>query len=172
MATLEELTERIVQLEQRLAAPSHLSPTIGGSLLQIDHLKVLGEQNIIKVYTQKEVVKNGGVNVAGTWEIDYSAQKFSEVYACIPIFQGFAVIGIGENEDFHKPHHATDVRGIPQIVHVQVDHFDKQKASGRTYCSESGEPTGQLLFGKFTEGNGDTEGDNTVLFTLLVLGKG
>jgi len=101
-----------------------------------------------KVY-RDIVMTNGGISTEGKRQVNYPGD-FSEVYDCFVILQGHSLTST------YKPGpHWADVRGIPQLVYVKVESFDKDKAVVVVYSSES-EAAG--------------EADNSVMFTLVVIG--
>ena len=131
-----------------------------GSLTVANDLKVTkigGTQNILKVVTQTMAVTNAGQNAPKTWSYTYP-QPFVEVYAAYVVLQGFSIWGYGGNTDFtpSSSHHNKDVNSIPQHAYVRLTSQTNTSASGVAYCSES-------LVGN--------ESDNTILFTLVVLGR-
>lgn len=117
-------------------------------------LQVDGAQNIIKVKTFTLAVKNKAKDTANTWSVDYTDQKFTEVYAVFVNLQGFSLWGNDAN--FASWGHVTNNEAIPQHVFARVTASDTKTASGTSYCSES---------------KADGELDNTVLFTVVVMGR-
>jgi len=103
----------------------------------------------IKVYSN-QTVKNSGVHKEGKWEKDLS-DDFSEVCDCFVMLQGFSLW-----DDFRpgELRHVKSDMAIPQMAYVKVTHYDK-KVEVVGYCSESSK---------------DAEDDNTVMFTLVVVG--
>ncbi len=118
------------------------------------NLNVQGGQNIFAFRQFTQVVTNAGANAPGTWTVNYSG-IFSTVYSAFAVFQGFSIWSNTVAFDNH-PHGETNVDTIPQHAFVRVDNFDANGASGVAYCSES---------------DASLEGDNCVLFTLVVVGR-
>ncbi len=118
------------------------------------NLNVQGGQNIFAFRQFTQVVTNAGANSPGTWTVNY-AGIFSTVYSAFAVFQGFSIWSNTVAFDNH-PHGETNVDTIPQHAFVRVDSFDANSASGVAYCSES---------------DASLEGDNCVLFTLVVVGR-
>ncbi len=127
---------------------------VTGPLQVTGGLQVTGPQNLMKVKTFTLAVKNGGNGVAGTWNVDYTDQNFTEVYTVFVTFQGFSMWPNDVN--FATWGHAADGNVIPQHAFARVTSSDLKKAVGQTYCSES---------------NAGNEGDNTVLITVVVMGR-
>jgi hypothetical protein len=119
-------------------------------------LTVTGDHNLLKTWSAQAVCTNSGADRAGSWKIDYSGQ-FSSVYTAFVILQGFSIWNPGSVAAFWAGgRHARGDNAIPQHCWARVDGFNTYEAYGQTYCSES------------VAGN---EGDNSVLFSLVVLGR-
>jgi hypothetical protein len=119
------------------------------------NLVVDGTQNLVKVKTARQAVTNAGLNVAGTWTMNYPGE-FSVVYTVFVVLQGFSIYG-GAVDAVNPSHHDTSDGAIIQQAYVKVKTFDNNSATIEAYCSES---------------NVFNEGDNQILFTVVVLGKG
>lgn len=121
-------------------------------------LIVRGNQNIFKIKTYTKAVLNSGINQPGRWEIDYQGH-FSEVYDAFVVLQGFSFWNYSDNINFNPDsnYHSESTAAIPQHVFVRLEGKDNNHAWGVSYCSES---------------HADWEVDNTVLFTLVVMGRG
>ena len=74
-----------------------------------------------------------------------------------PVLQGFSLWPNADNPAFTSWGHSADLGGIPQHVFVRVDRYDTSEATGVAYCSEA---------------RPDYEANNSVLFTVVVLGMG
>jgi hypothetical protein len=119
-------------------------------------LKVAGNQNIFDVRTFSKALKNVNTTDAfKTWSVDYTNQ-FEHVYVAFAVLQGFSIFDNENNVNFNSTGHVQGDDAIPQHVFVRVDSFGINSASGVCYCSES------------DPGN---QSDNTILFTVVVLGK-
>jgi hypothetical protein len=119
-------------------------------------LRVDGGHNLLTSWTTRVLCKNSGNDDPGTWNVDYSGQ-FSQVYLACPVLQGFSVIDPGSVDAFYSTgHHWENDSANPQHCWVRLDSFDTSSASGAAYCSQSG---------------AQWDYDNTVLFTLVVLGR-
>ncbi len=118
------------------------------------NLNVFGSQNIFAVRQFTQVVTNAAQNTPGSWSIGY-AGVFSVVYSAFAVFQGFS-IWANDTQFNNHPHGATTADDIPQHAFVRVEGFDANGAHGVAYCSES---------------KASNEGDNCILFTLVVLGR-
>ena len=102
----------------------------------------------IKVYKDNTQM-NGGMKTEGQWTISYSGD-FTEVYTAFVIFQGYSIWGI-----FDPTYYISGTGNIPQLSYVKLTSFNNQSASGVSFCSESDPSAGA---------------DNTVMFTLVVIG--
>jgi hypothetical protein len=118
------------------------------------NINVAGSQNIFKVKTFTLAIKNAGVNKPNDWTVDYSDQKFTEVYTVFACLQGYSVWPNDTN--FGNWGHVKSLDAITQHTFVRVTSSDTKTAKGTAYCSES---------------NADSEVDNTVLFTVIVMGR-
>jgi len=119
-------------------------------------LRVDGGHNLLKSWTTRVLCKNSGNDDPGSWKVDYSGQ-FSAVYVAYPVLQGFSLIDPGSIDDFWATgRHWQSDTAIPQHLWVRIDSFDASGAYGESYCSQS---------------VAGYDSDNTVLFTLVVLGR-
>jgi hypothetical protein len=129
---------------------------VAGDVTISGRLTVSGDHNLLKTWSAQAVCKNSGSDQAGNWKIDYSGQ-FSSVYTAFVVLQGFSIFASASvNAFWTGGRHAQGDYAIPQHCWARVDGFTTTEAYGQTYCSES------------VAGN---ETDNTVLFTLVVLGR-
>jgi hypothetical protein len=135
---------------------------IGGSL------RVAGNtRNVFNVLTFELAVGNAGQDAGGAWNINFGG-RFAEVYTVFAVLRGFSLwdlsagpverppgAAIGWAPDAGK--HVISEETIPQLCFVRVDAWTNNGASGVAYLSES---------------KASLEGDNSVLFTVVVMGKG
>jgi hypothetical protein len=137
-----------------------LAPTktldVAGDVLVEGSLKVSGNQNIFGVKTFTKALSNQNI-VDGfrEWTVDYPGQ-FESVYLVLAVFQGFSIFGNDGNLKFDGKGHAPGGDFIPQHAFVRVAGWNNSTANGFCYCSKSRQ---------------DEEGDNTILFTVVVFGK-
>lgn len=119
-------------------------------------LRVTGAQNILKVKTFTLAVKNAGGDQPGKWSVDYSDAGFSEIYTVFVCMQGYSLFNNDGRADFGNLGHVVSAECIPQHAYVRVTSQSIQKTEGVAYCSES---------------KADFGADNTVLFTVIVMGR-
>jgi hypothetical protein len=144
-------------LSMKLDGGGNLS--IAGNLSVGGNLNVSGSQNIFKVFTQTLALQNsptGQTDVARPWTVNYAAWKFSEVYAAFVVFQGFSIWSNENNTNFSTYFHDSDPNAIPQHAYARIINYDLNQANGEVFCSES---------------LASNESDNTVLFTVVVMGR-
>ena len=133
--------------------------SVAGNLRVAGNLKVAGSQNIFRVKTQTLAKHNAGKDSPRSWDFDYSAEQFTEVYEVFVMLQGFSLWDNEDNTTFEpssKWSHAADATAIPQHVFVRVIDHNTTHAWGEAYASES---------------RADQEADNTILFTVVVMGR-
>jgi hypothetical protein len=129
----------------------------GGSNLKVfGNLNVVGSQNILKVFTRALALSLNGSTTPRPWSVDYSGSNFSQIYAAYVVLQGFSLFQNDGDLTFSTFDHVPDVNAIPQHVFVRIINFDNNQANGACFCSES------LVA---------NQNDNTVLFTLVVMGR-
>lgn len=117
-------------------------------------LQVDGAQNLIRVKTFTLAVQTGVKDRPNSWSVDYTDQKFTEVYTVFACLQGYSLWANDAN--FGSWGHVQSNEAIPQHTFVKVTSSNLKTAGGTAYCSES---------------NGNGEPDNTVLFTVVVMGR-
>jgi hypothetical protein len=134
----------------------------GGSNLQVSgnlsvggNLRVNGDQNIFKVFTQTLALSLNGHNTPRQWTVNH-AGFFSQIYAAYVVFQGFSIWSNENNPAFSNFSHAADLNAIPQHAYVRIVTSNLTQTIGECFCSES------------LQGN---ETDNTILFTVVVMGR-
>lgn len=82
---------------------------------------------------------------------------FRKVYTVFALLQGFSLWPNADNPAFTTWGHVADPGAVSQHVFVRVDRYDTNEATGVAYCSEAGT---------------NWETNNSVLFTVVVLGMG
>jgi hypothetical protein len=119
-------------------------------------LSVAGTNNLFKMFQKTFALRNGGVDAPRSWTCPY-AGVFREVYGAFVVMHGHSLWD-HEGDTAFAPTggHVASVDTIPQHVFVRLDSYDGSEARGVCYCSES---------------KGALEGDNTVLFTVIVMGR-
>jgi hypothetical protein len=131
------------------------SATVGGNLTVNGKLHVSGAQNIFKVITQPMAMRNNG-HGPQPWSFTYPT-PFQHVYAAFVVLHGFSLWDNNGNLDFSNFGHVQDVKAIPQHVFVRIEGTPSNtETHGFFFCSESYDAN---------------ELDNTVLFTVVVLGQ-
>jgi hypothetical protein len=129
----------------------------GGSNLKVfGNLNVVGSQNIFRVFTQQLALSLNGQTTPRQFTVDYSGSGFSQVYAAFVVFQGFSIWGNDGNISFSNWSNDPDVNTIPQHAYVRIISSSNTQATVECFCSESLK---------------SNETDNTVLFTLVVMGR-
>ena len=122
-------------------------------------LKVTGNQNIIRVKTETFRKMNAGKDTPGDWEFTYPlalGEQFTEVYDVFAMLHGFSIWANNDRPQFNRWNHVPGLDVIPQHVFVRVDGHDLTHAWGQHYASQS---------------DADQEWNNTVLFTVVVIGR-
>jgi hypothetical protein len=128
--------------------------SVMGDVSVAGNLSVAGSHNIFKVLTQTFALSMAGQTTPRYWTYNYGG--FSQIYTAYVVLQGFSIWNNDGNTSFSNFGHASDSNAIPQHVYVKVDAVGLTQTSGHCFCSES------------LAGN---EGDNTVLFTVVVMGR-
>ena len=134
---------------------THSDLSVSGNASIASDMNVSGNQNLVDVFVQTLAVQNNGSNFA-TWVCNHP-NRFSKVYAAFAVFQGFSLFGQGGNTSFNNFGRVPDLGAIPQHAFVRVDSgAGTEQTTGTCFCSES---------------SAANEGDNTILFTVVVIGK-
>jgi hypothetical protein len=140
-------------LAMKLDGGSNLQ--VGGNLSVGGNLHVAGDQNIFKVFTQTLALSLAGQTSPRQWTVSYPA--FSQIYAAYVVLQGFSIWNNDNNLNFNFYFHAADANAIPQHAYVKINGAPGlTQTSGECFCSESLE---------------SNETDNTILFTVVVMGR-
>ncbi len=140
------------QFKEQFVVANNGNTTIAGTLT------VKGGSNLMHVYAAPFAWKNNGANSPHSQSINYSGEGFAEVYAAYVVLQGYSLWNYDGQTDFtvNSGHHVEGGGNIPQHVYVKLVTHNTTSATVEVYCSES---------------NSSLESDNTVLFTLVVLGR-
>jgi hypothetical protein len=147
-------------LAMKLDSSSNL--TVSGNVTVAGNLHVNGSvsfaptaaQNLIRIETRPFAQSMNGATTPRSWTANYNA--FQEVYAAYVVMQGFSIWNNDGNPSFSNSGNDQSTAAIPQHVFVRIIASDKTQTTGECFCSES------------LKGN---ETDNTVLFTLVVIGR-
>jgi hypothetical protein len=130
---------------------------VNGNLSVDGGLNVTGGQNLFKVRTQTFALTNGGVDAPRGWTFSHVGE-FSQIYTAFAVLQGYSLWNNENNIAFlpNPANHVANADSIVQHVFVRVTSSNANFTSGELYCSES---------------KASLEGDNTVLFTVVVMGR-
>lgn len=140
-------------LAMKLDSSSNLSVT--GDVSVGGNLSVTGTQNILTVAKQTFALGMNGQKTPQPWTYNYGG--FSQVYTAYVVLQGFSIYPNDGDITFTTViNHDANVNAIPQHVFVRLETFSTTQATGNYFCSESLE---------------SNETDNTVLFTVVVMGR-
>jgi hypothetical protein len=139
-------------LAMKLDSGSNLS--VAGDVSLGGNLSVTGSQNIFKVVTQTFALSLVGQTTPRAWTYNYGG--FSQIYTAYVVLQGFSIYGNDGNTAFTNFGHDANVNAIPQHVYVKLETWSTTQATGHCFCSESLE---------------SNETDNSVLFTVVVMGR-
>ncbi|OLB36166.1 MAG: hypothetical protein AUH11_12085 [Acidobacteria bacterium 13_2_20CM_57_17] len=140
-------------LAMKLDSGSNLS--VMGDLSVAGNLSVTGSHNIFRVISQTFALNMAGLTTPRFWTYNYGG--FSQIYTAFVVLQGFSIWDNDGDTSFTHFSNAADVNAIPQHVYVKIDGVPTTtQTSGHCFCSES-------LVGN--------EVDNTVLFTVVVMGR-
>lgn len=132
---------------------------LGRDLFVQGNLRVMGTQNLVHVVTRTMRVKNAGYDTPAAWTCWYVGEFSGAPYAVFAVLQGFSLWDNTAHPNFDNWSHGRSVSYIPQHVFVRVDGSDANSASGVAYCSESTATVSEVT-------------DNTILFTVVAIGKG
>lgn len=117
-------------------------------------LKLAHPENVIKVRTYVRVVDNQGQNNPVEWTVNH-AGEFTQIYDRFVVLQGFSLWG-NNSITFNNWGHVESDGAIPQHAFIRIKSSSLSSTSGEAYCSES---------------DAGLESDNSILFTLVVLGR-
>lgn len=117
--------------------------------------KVTASSYNIQYFQRTIAANNNGAGPRDTY-IDYSGVGFVQVFAAFVVFNGFSLWNNGGNLNFNTWGSAQGVGNIPQHAYSLVAGYNVNGATVRTFCSES---------------EAGASGDNTVLATLVVIGR-
>lgn len=115
--------------------------------------KLTAAQYNVQYYQYTFAAQNNGTTFRDT-VINYGGIGYVQVYAAFAVFNGFSLWG--NNSGFLTWGGVVDAGAIPQHAFANVVAFNNSSATVRTFCSES---------------NNGQGGDNTVLATLVVIGR-
>ncbi len=140
------------QFKEQFVVADNGNTTIAGSLI------VKGSNNLMHVHASTHAWKNNGANSPHSQSINYSGDGFVAVYAAYVVLQGYSLWNYDGQTGFavNSSHHVSGSGNIPQHVYVKLVSHNNTDATVEIYCSES---------------DSSLEGDNTVLFTLVVMGR-
>jgi hypothetical protein len=93
-------------------------------------------------------------NTDGPWSVPIAAD-FTKVFAVYAVLHGFSIWDNTGDPNFNTFSHEQSDSAIVQHCYVRVTNWNDSVVEGVTFCSESAAP----------------EGDNTVLFTVVVFGR-
>jgi hypothetical protein len=137
-----------------MAPTGDVAVSAGGLSIKGD-LHVGGsDDSAFRVRTYERRVKNTA-HAASTWNVIVSAD-FTQVFAAFAALGGFSLWDNSGDASFHSWGAVADAQAIPQHAFARVTKFTNSQVSGECFCSESA-PAGEL--------------DNTVLFTVVVIGR-
>jgi hypothetical protein len=146
-------------LAMKLDSGSNL--TVSGNVNVTGSLNVSGNvtfnpataQNLLRVADQTFALSMQG-KTPRAWSFNFPA--FSQIYTCYVVMQGFSIWNNDGNTAFTSLGHEANVNSIPQHVYVRITGQSATQVNGECFCSESLE---------------NNETDNTVLFTVVVMGR-
>jgi hypothetical protein len=94
-------------------------------------------------------------NDQGSWSVSVSAD-FTQVFAAFAVLQGFSLWDNGNVTAFNNYGHSANADHIVQHCYVRVTGWTNSSVSGVAFCQEA-DPS--------------VQSDNTVLFTVVVIGR-
>jgi len=131
-----------------------------GSLSVAGPLRVSGTSNLVVAHVEEFSMQNHAVNQPFEWTSSHP-NTFAEVYAAFVVWNGFSLWAQATPEGWGTPAdwgHSAATNAIPQHAFVRItDKTSTEYTSGIGYVSES---------------QASQEGDNSALFTVVVLGRG
>lgn len=138
---------------------------VGGSLALAGSLNVAGASNLLVVHVEEFSMHNGpqnsltSQNTPFQWNCSHPG-KFASIYTAFVVFNGFSLFDNTNPGAWAAPSswgHVESTGAIPQHAFVRVTGGDTESTSGVGYVAES---------------DVTQEGDNSILFTVVVLGRG
>jgi hypothetical protein len=130
---------------------------IHSSLQVSGDLRVLGAvTSVVEIWSQTVQLKNGAPDTPRGWSVPIPPGTFTSITSAFAVLQGFSLWDNEGSAGFDNFGHVADPNAIPQHVMVMVDSTSPTQVRGRCFCSES---------------NAGWETDNTVLFTVVVIGR-
>ena len=112
--------------------------------------------SVVDVYTTVVRAKNSASDAPRSWSVVLPAGRFTQVFSAFAVLQGFSLFDNETNSAFDSFGHVPNIDAIPQHLMVAVDSFSTTAVTGRCFCQES---------------DVNSEHDNTVLFTVVVIGR-
>ncbi len=112
--------------------------------------------SVVHVWTAIQAKKLGGVPGPVVWNQPIPPGEFTQVDTAFAVLQGFSLFDNDGNVMFNNLGHVESTGAIPQHVVVRVTGASTANVSGVCHCAES---------------DPGIEGDNTLLFTVVVIGR-
>jgi hypothetical protein len=121
-------------------------------------LRVLGAvRSVLEIWTTTVRFANGPGDAPRTWSVVIPPGTFTSITSAFAVLQGFSLWNNEAFGLFDNFGHGASANAIPQHVMVMVDSVSGlTQVSGRCFCSESA---------------AGGQSDNTVLFTVVVIGR-
>jgi hypothetical protein len=141
------------------------SGTVSGSLTVDGSLTVTGASNLLVVHVEEFSMHNGpsgslsSQNTPFDWACNHPG-KFASIYTAFVVWNGFSLFDNTNPGAWAAPSswgHVKSTGAIPQHAFIRVTGGDTESTSGVGYVAEA----------EVTQ-----EGDNSILFTVVVLGRG
>lgn len=117
--------------------------------------KVTASAYNIQFYQYTFAAINNGAQPRDTF-VNYAGMGFVQVFSAFVVFNGFSLFNNNGNVNFNSWGYAQGVGCIPQHAFATVVSYGTSGATVKTFCSES---------------DPNASGDNTVLATLVVIGR-
>lgn len=111
--------------------------------------------SVLRVRTYELALANEGKDNPREWTVSLGGD-FTAVYKAFAVLGGFSIYANEGNTAFNSWGHNLNADAIPQHAFARVTGYGTTFVNGTCYCSES---------------DANLEGDNTVLFTVVVLGR-